>query len=81
MSTGCSRKPTVRKLERDLYLMTERLNALDSFARRAGGFLDDLTGTATLDRSNVTDYVTTAAGLVEEWKRLFPPTDDSEMEF
>ena len=69
MSAGCSREPTVRKLKRDLYLMTERLNALDSFARKAGAILEDafINGESELDK------------IVGEYRALFP--SDQSMEF
>lgn len=75
MSAGCSREPTVRKLKRDLGLMTERLNALDSFARRAGGILENI-----FIGYSLTPEKEELAPLVEEYKKLFPPVSD-ELEF
>ncbi len=73
MSAGCSREPTVRKLKRDLYEARVRIDALDSFARRAGGILEQV-------RDSPEDvWRPTLLGLVEEYEKLFP--SDQSLEF
>jgi len=74
MSAGCSREPTVRKLKRDLYEATQRINALDSFARRAGSVLGNIYVSYSLVPEK--DEL---APLVEEYERLFP--SDQSLEF
>lgn len=74
MSAGCSREPTVRKLKRDLYEARVRIDALDSFARRAGGILENIFVCYSLvpEKEELKP-------LVEEYARLFP--SDQSLEF
>ncbi len=75
MSAGCSREPTVRKLKRDLYEARVRIDALDSFARRAGVIITNIAVSYSLvpEKEELLP-------LAEEYFKLFPPVDDS-MEF
>ncbi len=74
MNTRCSREPTVRKLKADLAHATDRINALDAFARRAGGILEDMFVSYSL-----TPEKDELARLVEEYHRIFP--SDQSLEF
>lgn len=74
MSAGCSRKPTVRKLEAAIERQNVRIAQLDSFARMAGGILENMFVSYSLIPEK--DEL---SRMVDEYHRLFPA--DHSLEF
>ena len=74
VSTGCSREPTFRQLKKQHAEMVERLNRLDTFARMAGGILENM-----LVSYSLTPEKDELSRMVDEYHRLFPA--DHSLEF